>query len=201
MIDYIIRFIVAVIFAVIFIISLNPIVEGVLPDFGDEIELLIGIVFLITSLIIGWLVAGKVIRSSYYTPFLEEVIATPNNPQITNILTFSLISAVVTFTIGFLMYSLGFTLAGDILKSVWIGSLIYSVIALKMWFFGGMLGVNSPFYNDTKRLYLSRFWAFVSPFVFTYWVQFDVYEPIVIQVFAMMLIRFIYFIRNSKSAY
>ena len=113
---------------------------------------------------------------------LEEVFYTPNNAHMKYILVSSIIAAILMFA-----FSLYFDPSVMFVCFLYIG---YIILSLKFWFFGALLGLTSPKYNDKTRLKLSSFWATITPIVASASLDYENYDPIVFQLVIMAFIRF-----------
>jgi hypothetical protein len=196
MIDYVVRSFLTCVFVVFFIFLIVQFPIDFEWELSENIETGIGFLLLILPIVLGWILSGKIVESETYDYFLTEVIYTPNNTQLKFIMTPTLIICATSFVYCNYYDPNKFESA---IGWMFFGSLGYGLLTIKFWFIGGLLGANSPHYNDTVKLNLSSLWALMAPMSVSLAVWSEQYFLGILQICAMVAIRIVFFFRTVKT--
>ena len=141
-------------------------------------------------MVLGWILAGKIIDSELYDYFLAEVLYTPNNAQMKFIMVPTVVICATTF-----LYCNYYDPNNSEIANLGFGSLFYGAFCISFWFSGGLLGANSPDYNNQLKLNLSSLWAVLAPMSVSLAVFSEQYTFGIVQLCAMGAIRIVFFFR------
>ena len=81
---------------------------------------------------------------------------------------------------------------------LFIGSVVYGLLTLNVWFIGGFIGANSPHYDNTTKLTLSSLWAILAPISFAVLFVYGNYFLILAQFCIMLGLRIWFFLVARK---
>jgi hypothetical protein len=198
--DYIVKGILTFILLIVFLwATIVSVPASISTSIDGNIMLTIILLLSCGVVIFGWKLSGKIVESDFYDNFQAEIMYTPNNAQLKAIMLPSLIICVCTLVVSYLNQTEEAFLT-DTAGMLFIGSLAYGIITLNFWFIGGLIGANSPHYENSTKLRLSSLWAILAPISFAVLFVYANYFLILAQFCIMLGLRIWFFLiaRQAK---